>query len=68
MTEHHDAVRNVLDVASVFATLGSLLNVISPIFGLIGAVVGVMRIAEMATGKPFSELIKRKKDKDDDAK
>jgi hypothetical protein len=62
MTEHHDAVRNVLDVASVFATLGSLLNVISPIFGLIGAIVGVMRIAEMATGKPFSVLIGRNKD------
>lgn len=62
MTDQHDAVRNVLDVASVFATLGSLLNVLSPIFGLIGAVVGVMRIAEMATGKPFSELIGRNKD------
>lgn len=62
MTEHNDTVRNFLDVASVFTTLGSLLNVISPIFGLIGAVVGIMRIAEMATGKPFSVLIGRNKD------
>lgn len=62
MTEHHDTVRNFIDAASVFATLGSLLNVISPIFGLIGAIVGVMRIAEMATGKPFSVLIGRNKD------
>ena len=62
MSEHHDVVRNIVDAASVFATLGSLLNVISPIFGLIGAIVGVMRIAEMATGKPFSELIGRNKD------
>ena len=62
MNEHHDTVRNFIDAASVFATLGSLLNVISPIFGLIGAIVGVMRIAEMATGKPFSVLIGRNKD------
>lgn len=62
MTDHHDTVRNFIDAASVFATLGSLLNVISPIFGLIGAIVGVMRIAEMATGKPFSVLIGRNKD------
>lgn len=61
MTDHHDTVRNFIDAASVFATLGSLLNVISPIFGLIGAIVGVMRIAEMATGKPFSVLIGRNK-------
>jgi hypothetical protein len=62
MTEHHDTVRNFIDAASVLTTLGSLLNVISPIFGLIGAIVGVMRIAEMATGKPFSVLIGRNKD------
>jgi hypothetical protein len=62
MTDHHDTVRNFIDAASVFATLGSLLDVISPIFGLIGAIVGVMRIAEMATGKPFSVLIGRNKD------
>jgi hypothetical protein len=34
------------------------------VFGFIGAVVGVMRIIEMATGKSFYELIKRKKDDD----
>ena len=34
----------------------------TPVFGLIGAVWTVMRIAEMIAGKPFSELIRRKKD------
>ena len=34
----------------------------TPVFGLIGAVWTVMRIAEMISGKPFSELIRRKKD------
>jgi nicotinamide riboside transporter PnuC len=62
MTENHDTIRNVLDTVSVFATLGSLLNLLSPIFGLIGAILGLMRIAEMVTGKPFSVLIGRKKD------
>jgi hypothetical protein len=31
------------------------------VFGFIGAVVGLMRIYEMATGKEFSTLFKRKK-------
>jgi flagellar motor component MotA len=65
MTEHNETVKHVLDVAAVFTTLGTFLEVISPVFGLIGAVVGVMRIAEMLTGKPFSELIGWKKDKSD---
>jgi len=64
MTEHQDTVKNVLDVVAVFATVGTFFEVISPVFGFIGAVVGVMRIIEMATGKPFSELFKRKKDDD----
>ena len=34
----------------------------TPVFGLIGAIWTLMRIAEMITGKPFAELIRRKKD------
>jgi flagellar motor component MotA len=37
---------------------------LTPVFGLIGAVIGLMRIAEMVTGKNFHELI-RKKGNDD---
>jgi hypothetical protein len=62
MTEHTDNVKNVLDVVAVFTALGSFLEMITPVFGLIGAVVGLMRIYEMATGKEFSTLFKRKKD------
>jgi len=61
MSEHPDTLKNVLDVIAIAATAGTFLDIISPIFGLIGAVVGVMRIAEMATGKPFAEIIRRKK-------
>jgi hypothetical protein len=38
------------------------LQIFNPLFALIGAVVGVMRIYEMATGKEFHTLFKRKKD------
>ena len=61
MTEHTDTAKNALDIIAVFSTVGAFLNILTPVFGLIGAVVGVMRIVEMATGKSFSEVIGRKK-------
>ena len=45
-------------------TFGAFLNMLSPWFALIGAIVGLMRIVEMATGKPFNEVFGRKKDGD----
>jgi hypothetical protein len=66
MTEQTDNVKNVLDLVAVFTTLGTFLNLLTPVFGLIGAIVGVMRIYEMATGKKFSALWRKKKA--DDAK
>ena len=62
MTEHTDNVKNILDVVAIFTTVGTFFEVISPVFGFIGAVVGLMRIYEMATGKEFSTLFKQKKD------
>ena len=64
MTEQTDGIKNVLDIVAVFTTLGTFLNLLTPVFGLIGAVVGVMRIYEMATGKEFSTLWNKKKDDD----
>ena len=61
MTQNHDTVKNTLDILSVFAAIGSFLQMLTPMFGLIGAVWTLMRIAEMVTGKPFAELIRRKK-------
>jgi flagellar motor component MotA len=66
MTEHHDNIKNILDAVAIFTTVGTFFEVLTPVFGLIGAVVGLMRIVEMATGKPFSEFFCKKKD--DDAK
>jgi biopolymer transport protein ExbB/TolQ len=64
--DKHELVKNVADIVSVFATIGSFLQVITPFFGLIGAVWTLMRIAEMVTGKEFHELIRRKKDATDE--
>jgi len=62
MTEHTDTVKNFIDVFAPLAAIGSFLELISPIFGLIGAILALMRIAEMVTGKDFVDLIRRKKD------
>lgn len=61
MTQNHDTVKNTLDILSVFAAVGSFLQMLTPVFGLIGAVWTLMRIAEMVAGKPFAEIIRRKK-------
>ena len=61
MSQTHDTVKNTLDILSVVATIGSFLEMLTPIFGLIGAIWTLMRIAEMVTGKPFAEIIRRKK-------
>ena len=61
MTQTHETAKNVIDIVSVVAAIGSFLDILTPIFGLIGAVWTLMRIAEMVTGKPFSEIIGRKK-------
>jgi hypothetical protein len=64
MTEQTDNVKNVLDFVAVFTAIGSFLQILTPVFGLIGAIVGVMRIYEMATGKEFYTLWRKKRDED----
>jgi biopolymer transport protein ExbB/TolQ len=64
--DKHELVKNAADVMSVVATIGSFLQVITPFFGLIGAVWTLMRIAEMVIGKQFHEIIRRKKDATDE--
>ena len=64
MDNHQSAVKSAADIVSLFATVGSFLEMLTPVFGLIGAVWTIMRIAEMVTGKQFHELIRRKKPQD----
>ncbi len=61
MSNNHETAKNVMDIVSLTATIGSFLEMLTPVFGLIGAVWTLMRIAEMVTGKPFAEIIRRKK-------
>jgi hypothetical protein len=68
MTEHHSTVKDVVDALSVVAAIGSFLELLTPVFGLIGAIWTLMRMAEMITGKPFNELIRRKKADDAELK
>jgi uroporphyrinogen-III decarboxylase len=61
MTQHQDTVKHALDIMAVIAAISSFLQLLTPLFGLIGAIWTLMRIAEMVSGKPFAELIRRKK-------
>lgn len=61
MTQHQDTVKHTLDILAVFAAISSFLQLLTPLFGLIGAIWTLMRIAEMVSGKPFAELIRGKK-------
>jgi hypothetical protein len=61
MSQNHDTVKNVLDFASAIAAIGAFLQLLTPVFGLIGAIWTLMRIAEMISGKTFAELIRGKK-------
>jgi hypothetical protein len=62
MEQHHDTIKHTLDFAAVFAAISSFLQLLTPIFGLIGAVWTIMRIVEMVAGKPFAEVIRGNKD------
>ena len=61
MSQNTDLVKNTVDIVSVVAAIGSFLQLLTPVFGLIGAVWTLMRIAEMVSGKSFAELVRRKK-------
>ena len=61
MPNQQETTKNVLDIVSMVATIGSFLEMFTPIFGLIGAIWTLMRIAEMIAGKPFAKIFRRKK-------
>ena len=61
MTEHHTTVKTILDGAAIATTLGTFVQVLPALAAGLSVVWTLMRIAEMVTGKAFSELIRRKK-------
>ena len=60
MGQHHDTVKNTLDIMAAIAAISSFLQLLTPVFGLIGAIWTLMRIAEMITGKTISQMLGRK--------
>ena len=61
MTQHTEQVKTAIDIASLFAAFGAFFQMLPAIAALFSIIWTSMRIAEMITGKPFDELIKRKK-------
>ena len=64
LSENHDVVKQTMDVLSAGTAFLSFLNMLSPMFGLVAMVWTLMRIAEMVTGKPFAEIIRKKKEEE----
>lgn len=64
MGQHHDTVKNTLDIMAAIAAISSFLQLLTPVFGLIGAIWTLMRIAEMITGKTIAQMIRRKERND----
>jgi hypothetical protein len=64
LNEHHETVKSTLDVMSAFTAFMAFLNVFSPLFGLVAMIWTLMRIAEMVAGKPFAEIIRKKKEEE----
>jgi hypothetical protein len=61
MTEHHDTLKTVLDWVSIATALGALVEILPALAAGLSVVWTSMRIVEMVTGKPFSELIRWRK-------
>jgi uroporphyrinogen-III decarboxylase len=64
MGQHQDTVKNTLDIMAAIAAISSFLQLLTPLFGLIGAIWTLMRIAEMVTGKTVADMLKRKRPED----
>jgi hypothetical protein len=61
MSNSDNPAKHAADVVAVLASVSSGLQLIAPVFGLIGCIWTVMRIAEMVSGLPFHEIIRRRR-------
>jgi hypothetical protein len=64
MGQHQDTIKNTLDIMAAVAAISSFLQLLTPLFGLIGAIWTLMRIAEMVTGKTIADMLRRKRPED----
>lgn len=67
MNDTNSSAKSLADIAAVTVSVSAALQMIAPLFGLVGCIWTLMRIAEMVTGKPFHQLLRRgsKKENDD---
>lgn len=61
MHDHHDFFKHIVDYAAAATSIGVLFDLMPKIAALFTVVWTAMRIAEMVTGREFSELIGMKK-------
>lgn len=61
MNGHHDTAKHVLDWISIATALGALVDVLPALAAGLSVIWSLMRITEMVVGKPFAEIIRRKK-------
>ena len=54
-------VKAAVDAVAVVTTVGTMMSYLPPLASLFTIIWTGMRIIEMVTGKPFSEIIGRKK-------
>ena len=59
MSDPHHHAKTFADIAAVAASVSAALQMIAPLFGLVGCVWTLMRIAEMVTGKTIHQLLQR---------
>ena len=64
--ENVDTIKHVADGVAAVTAVGTLMQLLPAVAALFTIVWTGMRITEMVAGKPFAEIIRRKKDDADD--
>ena len=60
--ENVDTIKHVADGVAAVTAIGTLMQLLPSVAALFTIVWTGMRITEMVAGKPFAEIIRRKKD------
>ena len=64
--ENVETVKHIADGVAVVTAVGTMMQLLPSVAALFTIVWTGMRITEMIAGKPFAELIRRKKDADNE--
>ena len=64
--ENVETIKHVADGVAAVTAIGTLMQLLPSVAALFTIVWTGMRITEMVAGKPFAEIIRRKKDADNE--